>query len=297
MKKITILLSSYNGERYIEEQINSLLSQKGCSVDLLVRDDGSTDSTMDILEAYQQRGLLRWYTGPNLGPAASFMNLIASAPESEYYALCDQDDYWMEDKLSSAVSMLENAGRAALYFSQTTLADCKLNPIRTMKINPSCTMGEALIAFYATGCTFVFNNALRRELLKYSPSYISMHDNWIYRVCLAVNGELHFDPESHILYRQHSNNVIGLNMSWRKRLELRFSSAMNGKRERSRTAAELLEGYGERMSVQNRELVKLAARCHSSFTDRVKLVMKRELRCASWKCNITSRLAILMGVY
>ncbi len=297
MKHITVLLSSYNGSKYIDEQLKSILAQKGCDVSIIVRDDNSTDNTKEILELYQQKGLLTWYTGDNLRSAASFMHLIKNAPESDYYALCDQDDYWYDDKLSVAINKLEESNKPALYFSQTTLTDANLQPISTPKISPLCTMGEALISFYATGCTFVFNKKLRNEILKYTPEYISMHDNWIYRVCLAVGGDVIFDPQSHILYRQHGNNVIGLKRTPWATFKRRFKSLMSPERERSRTAAELLNGYGDRMTTQDRKIVSLAANCPTSIRDRFKLIFEQDLKCPSKKCNITSRLAILMGIY
>ena len=297
MKQVTVLLSSYNGAKYIEEQLNSIIAQKGCNVNILVRDDNSTDNTTEILDEYQHSNSIKWYTGENLRSAASFMHLIKNAPESDYYALCDQDDYWYDDKLVAAIDKLEKTSKPALYFSQTTLADANLQPIHTPKISPMCTMGEALISFYATGCTFVFNKQLRDEIIKYTPNYMSMHDNWIYRVCLAIGGDVIFDSQSHILYRQHENNVIGLKHSPWKTFKRRFKSLISPERERSRTASELLAGYGDRMSVQDKDLVSLAANCPSSIKDRVKLIFKRDLKCPSKKCNITSRLAILMKIY
>lgn len=297
MKQVTVLLSSYNGENYIEEQLNSIITQKDCVVKILVRDDGSKDNTQEILERYRQKGVLKWYTGDNLRPAKSFMHLIMNAPDSDYYALCDQDDYWLDDKLSVAIKMLEATDYPSLYFSQTTLTDNKLSPIKTPIIDPKCTMGEALISYYATGCTFVFNNKLRSEIIKHTPNYISMHDNWIYRVCLAVNGKVIFDPQSHILYRQHSNNVIGLKSSPWSVLKRRLNTIISPCRERSKTAKELLLGYGDRMSDKNKELVLLAANSPHSIRDRIKLIFKRDLKCPSRKCNITSRLAILFGIY
>ena len=290
-------MSSYNGEKYIREQIDSVLSQKDCKFRLIVRDDGSTDGTCDILNEYHEQGLLDWYRGPNIGPARSYMELISSAPKADYYALCDQDDYWLDDKLITAISFLVSSHKPALYFSQSQLTDSSLNPIKTAKIKPLCTMGEAMIAFYATGCTFVFNDKLRESLLEYNPRYLSMHDCWIYRVCLAVSGNIIFDPQSHIYYRQHSNNVIGLGhtawQNWKRRLLTIF----NGKHERSKMALELLKGYGHSMRSEDKILVYLSAKTAKSFTSRLKLILNKNLKSQSWKCNITSRLAILFGTY
>ena len=79
MKKVLVLLSTYNGEKYLKEQIDSVLAQKNTDVSILVRDDGSTDKTLEILEKYKKDGKLEWYTGKNLKPAKSFLNLVRCA--------------------------------------------------------------------------------------------------------------------------------------------------------------------------------------------------------------------------
>lgn len=79
MKTVTVLLSAYNGEQYLEEQLESIINQKNCIVKIIVRDDGSSDSTCKILEQYEKQGSLTWYTGKNLGPAGSFYDLILKA--------------------------------------------------------------------------------------------------------------------------------------------------------------------------------------------------------------------------
>ena len=225
------------------------------------------------------------------------MDLIKSAPKAEYYALCDQDDYWLDDKLITAISYLVSSRTPALYFSQTQLTDSSLNPIKTVKIKPLCTMGEAMIAFYATGCTFVFNDKLRDSLLEYTPHYLSMHDCWIYRVCLAVKGDVFFDPQSHIYYRQHSNNVIGLGHTLWYNWKRRMLTIFNGSHERSKMALELLKGYGYSMRPEDKRLVYLSAKTAKSFTARLRLILNNNLKSQSWKSNITSRLAILFGIY
>lgn len=96
--KAAVLMSTYNGARFIREQLDSILDQTGeFELDLWVRDDGSTDGTKDILNDYESRGLLRWYTGENLGPAQSFLDLVRRTLGYDWYAFADQDDFWMPE--------------------------------------------------------------------------------------------------------------------------------------------------------------------------------------------------------
>ncbi|MBR7166470.1 MAG: glycosyltransferase [Bacteroidaceae bacterium] len=107
---VQVLMSTYNGMQYIREQLQSIYAQQGVDLSLLVRDDGSTDGTLQLLDEEQQAGRLSWYSGKNLGPAFSFWDLLHNAPEAPYYAFCDQDDVWDADKLAVAVAAMEGDG-------------------------------------------------------------------------------------------------------------------------------------------------------------------------------------------
>ena len=126
-------MSTYNGEKFLREQLNSLVTQKLKPDQIFIRDDGSTDATMDIIKYYADSyKFIKYYHGENLGAAKSFMELINKAEEADYYALCDQDDVWFEDKLQVAVNTLEAIRPndiPLLYCSRFTLTDEKLNPL------------------------------------------------------------------------------------------------------------------------------------------------------------------------
>ena len=115
--KTCILLSTFNGEKYLEEQLDSLKSQTFKDVFVLARDDGSSDSTKEILLRNESE-TFKWYSGENVGAARSFMLLNNDAPEADYYAYCDQDDYWFPEKLEAAVNILEKSNnKLKLYYS------------------------------------------------------------------------------------------------------------------------------------------------------------------------------------
>ena len=221
MKQVNILLSTYNGEKFIKEQLRSLLEQEGVRVNILVRDDGSSDHTQQILQEYQDKGLLEWYGGPNITTAYSFLNLMHRASESEYYAFCDQDDFWLKDKLQIAVEQLEQYphDRPALYYGRARLVDQDLQPIKDSGTSSDKMLDfkSAVINSNATGCTMVFNKALLRIVKEKNPSYIAMHDGWIHKICIIMKGNIFYDEDVHILYRQHGGNVIGSsNSKWRR---------------------------------------------------------------------------------
>lgn len=296
--KVRVLLSTYNGEKFIGEQLQSLYGQEGVEVSLLVRDDGSVDSTHAILDSEQDAGRLTWYTGENLKPAFSFWNLFELAGEYPYYAFCDQDDVWDKDKLKVAVDELTSADDVpALYFCQTRLVNASLNEIKSVRISPLLTYGEALSYHFVTGCTMVMNSAMRKVLLRYKPSFIRMHDIWVYNVALAVGARIFFDPNPHISYRQHGANVIGQANSTKAIWRDRFARLRKNECIRSSLAKELLKGYGNDMSPENRALTMMAAGYKESFIAWMRLLFTRKLRCAPLSINLSSKFAILSRIF
>lgn len=296
--KVCVLLSTYNGEKYLPEQLQSLYEQEGVEVSLLVRDDGSSDSTCSVLDVEQGAGRLTWYTGENLKPAFSFWNLLQKAPDSPFYAFCDQDDVWDNDKLKVAVDKLVSAGdMPALYFCQTRLVDASLNEIESVKISPLLTYDEALIYHFVTGCTMVINSAMREVLLRYTPEFIRMHDIWIYDVAQAVGAKIFFDSVPHISYRQHGGNVIGQANSFKAVWKARVERIKKDKCIRSRLAKELLNGYSDVMSSKNLLLTKMAANYKDNFASWMKLLFTGRLKCSPFSINVTSKIAILLRIF
>lgn len=194
--KIWVLMSTYNGMAYIEEQIESILSQKNCDVHLLVRDDGSTDATLDILKSYEKKGSLTLISDNiNLGPAKSFLKLLEMAPDDGYYAFSDQDDCWNSDKLERALEMLTQAeenNMPLVYYSNSDVVDQNLNStgkkVYSGKQKP--TLERVLCGYGIQGCTMVLNKALRDIFLSVdmSKERIGMHDFFLCDLCMVCGG-------------------------------------------------------------------------------------------------------------
>ena len=228
---VIVLMSTYNGEKYLKEQIESILSQS-VPVEIVVRDDGSTDSTQQILDEYSKKGKLTWYSGNNLGPGKSFFSLVQDAPFADYYAFADQDDVWCNTKVESGIIKLTQlpANVPSLYCSAFTPVDSSLLPIvckEEQKTKP-LTLGNALLENIAPGCTYIFNRKAIEAFRKYKMDYITIHDWDLYRIVMALGGNVVYDDEPHILYRQHGNNAIGFQSKstlyhWYARIQRFFS--------------------------------------------------------------------------
>lgn len=294
---ITILMSTYNSERFLREQIDSILKQEGVECRLLVRDDGSTDSTRTILDEYQSKGLLTWYhDGQNLKPARAFMQMLKDSPDSDYYAFADHDDVWMPDKMWAAEKALGVYCKSpALYYGQTQLVDATLRPLeKQMIIRPYCTLGEALINHFIGGCTMVMNRELRDLVVRYEPEYISMHDIWIYLIAQAVDAKIVFDPTPHILYRQHGNNEIGQGYSMWHGVKRHYDRLVRDREHvRKRMAQEVLHGYGDSISAKNRQLIEMVAYYDHSFAHRLSMLCEPQLKCHNHRTWILSKIAVL----
>lgn len=211
---IQILLSTYNGEKYLSEQLASLEAQQDApNWSLLWRDDGSSDVSASLLRNFPRATELIDDT-LHLGPAHSFLRLLASAPEdAEAFAFCDQDDVWLPDKLSRAWLWIsaQPPEVPALYFSRQQLVDEYLRPIGlSSPFRRTPGFKNALAQNIATGCTIMVNAAARKLILS-APSLParSMHDWWTYLLISGAGGLMYADPHPTVLYRQHRNNAIG----------------------------------------------------------------------------------------
>lgn len=299
MITVDVLLSTYNGEQYLEEQIESLLAQENVSVNVIARDDGSTDNTIKILNIYQNKNMLSWYGGENLRPARSFWKLLCDAPVSQYYCFCDQDDVWMPDKLRFAVNKMKSFSDVpCLYFSAKRLVDRNLNFIADTHENLRLTLGEAMVYNPVTGCTMVINEPLRKILLSANPNLPSLHDSWIYRTCLAVGGKVIYDVEPHIMYRQHGNNVVGhVGKFVRFQNFIKSLIAPKNKSARSNSAKELLNCYSNYMNAESLELLTLISEYDKSFSKKIKLLCCKKMRTSSHVGRCTFFLYVLLNKY
>lgn len=299
MSNITVLLSTYNGEKYLPEQLDSILKQQNVKVRLLVRDDGSGDSTCSILDTWSKKMDLSWYTGTNLKPAKSFLDLLQHAGDSPYYAFSDQDDYWMPDKLITAIEALSEYEKVpALYFSQTQLADKDLVKIDSVIINPYLTLGEALVYQFIGGCTMVMNAKLRDIIIRHKPSYVPMHDVWIYNVALAIGAKVVFDPQPHMLYRQHGGNVIGQKKNDPKEWKERITSFVKGNHNsRSDFAREVYNAYQKLMPDNNLALLSFFLAGKNNIRKRLKLLFDKRFKCSNKKTYFLFKIAVLLNTY
>lgn len=134
-KKVAVVLSTYNGEKYIKKQIDSILRQTYKNIEIYVRDDGSKDKTVEILKRYENDRKIKLYVQENVGFIKSFFKCLSFCDDADYYAFCDQDDEWNEDKIERAVNLLNEKEQVKplLYFSDYDYYDENMNFIAHSK--------------------------------------------------------------------------------------------------------------------------------------------------------------------
>lgn len=221
--KVAVLLSTYNGEEYLPEQLDSLLAQTYQELCICVRDDGSTDKTPEIIEKYKNKypQKVTCFTDDvkKLGPARSFIKLLSEV-QAEYYFFCDQDDYWKNDKVERTLSMFSyiegnDKSKPVLVHTDAEIVDQNLQNIypslwKKMNVHPWRLDNKWMlpVCCTVTGCTMAINDAAKQISLP-MPEDADMHDNWIaFRV--SQNGIVKPLKYASMLYRQHSSNAVGI---------------------------------------------------------------------------------------
>lgn len=288
--KVTVLMSTYNGEKYIREQLDSILNQTEVEIRLIIRDDGSSDKTISIIKEYAEKNkCVSIIEGRNLGVGHSFWELLKKAPTSDYYAFADQDDVWDFDKLSHAVKVVQmaesiknsnkiigigktvntsellnmsqsniNSQIPVLYGANQLLVDANLKPIsyRFAEV-PKFDFYSSLSRNILYGCTMVFNNSLRKcccnvPLPDEKVLKRKNHDAWML-YCAYIMGIVVFDQESKMKYRQHESNVVGgIQLSGSKAIREKIERFLSkkNKKVRSTLASNLLSCFDDNLKSQ-----------------------------------------------
>mgnify|MGYP005765515823 CR=1 FL=1 len=223
--KAAVLLATYNGSRYIEEQLNSLLAQTCSEFVCYIHDDGSSDRTLEICNRYatnypEKFCLLNY---PPTGSASmNFLSLLAYVDAADYYLFCDQDDIWLPEKFEKTMETMrkseqENPGIPIVVFTDQKIVDAELNVLSNSFLNYTnknygkLSLKTLLIEGFIPGCAMMINSSLRSLMLKCDDfNMIYMHDWWAMEVALACGGKTVFLNEPLMLYRQHDSNCIGV---------------------------------------------------------------------------------------
>lgn len=304
MKTVDVLMSTYNGAKYLNQQIDSILSQKNVYTIIHIRDDGSNDDTMKILEARQRQHPQRIYVfqGENIGYQKSFLKLLKFASEkTDYYAFSDQDDYWYPEKCECAIKKIEENGEEiVLYASPVIITDENLHEIHKTDLS---NMPNRLESNFArgrlAGCTFVFTPELKIYGNKFSDLNFPLenmpsHDFIISSIAFAC-GTVIIDDQSFILHRRHGKSVTSGGRGMWNRLKTEKTILFKRKNIRYNLANEFLKMNFPAMKLENKIFLEQVSHYKDSWKSKVLLLTNKGLTTNMLLCDLESKIKILLS--
>ena len=296
---INVLLSTYNGEAYLKELLDSVLNQVNVDLKLSIRDDGSTDDTINIIKSYNDSRIDLKKNDFNMGAKKSFLCMVQNAMDADYYAFCDQDDIWDKEKLSIACDRLSvYSDEPALFISACELIDSNSNVITYYDMNFDIPYSIPTTIMFRSpmGCTMVMNKKLKQIICQYEPASIRMHDFWTLLVALSIKAKVIVDERALIKYRIHEKNTVGLDKSMLARINQLLKSAVRNRYERSNQARELLRGYSKLMDGETIITLEKIANYNKSVRNQYALIMDKRFR---WNTYIDSLfiISVILGVF
>ena len=217
--KIEILMATYNGEKYIGEQINSIINQTYTNWNLLIRDDGSKDKTLNIIKKYEKmdnRIILIRDNKDNLGFVKNFEELLKKS-RTEFVMFSDQDDYWLENKIEKYVEVIEKLDKKKLekpllIHSNSYICDKNLKILEEKFIDSNIAgekKSKSIFFYYIVqGATVLINRNLIKKVIPFSNN-VKLHDRYFHLISEFLGNRI-FINESLMKYRQHGNNEIGV---------------------------------------------------------------------------------------
>lgn len=283
--RVNILMSTYNGEKFVADQIESIQKQTYTDWNLIIRDDGSSDRTCEIVDDFVSKdNRIKLIRAENVGVIKSFHELVTDNNNADFYFFADQDDYWLPEKLSI---MLEETkkhdnSKPVMYYTDLKVVDKKLSIINDSMIksqsnHANTQLVQELTENTVTGCTSMINQKLA-SLWKDTTNVI-MHD-WYLELLATALGELVYINKSTILYRQHENNVLGA-----RTLDKRFKLLREGFKifdrywdlihKTQEQADKIGKEFGSQIGLEKYELlINFANLSEKKFSERVKALVK-----------------------
>lgn len=218
---IHIMMATYNGEKYLCEQIESILNQTYTEWKLYIRDDGSCDHTIEIIDQYTKKypeQIIQLHSESEMhGAKYNFLYLYKEIPKAEYYAFCDQDDIWGKNKLQRLLEIVEKYDENEMLLiyhdmklgkDRRSVLDIGYFEYSKMNIDEKHPLQQALLYNVIPGCAMFFNHTLK-NIVEEIPEACFMHDWWITLSTIYNGGKIVFCSDKLSLYRQHQDNEIG----------------------------------------------------------------------------------------
>ena len=301
--RVAVVLGYFEGREYVCDQLRSILDQSHSAVHIYLCDDNSEPRFSFNgfrLDSAQLSQISIGLRSRNIGFTNNFLNALASiSDEFEYFAFSDQDDIWHQDKLERALAALAKAPtqKPALYCARTEIADatCEHTLGYSPRFNKTPSFANALVQNIGGGNTMVFNRAARDLIINVTvDANVVSHDWWCYQIVSGAGGYVVYDPEPCLKYRQHANNLVGANTSWRARF-LRIRGLLQGRlRTWNDINLKALSEHSHLLTADNRKILNNFTEARQSSLLKRLFLFKRS---GIYRQTLFGNLGLLLGVF
>lgn len=311
---VLVMMSTYNGEEYLAEQIESIIAQKEVDLTLWISDDGSSDSTIEIVDSFSKAhpNILYRNNPENLGSSLSFMKMIFDADSElnksfDYYAFSDQDDYWLPSKLIEATKSIKACSKnneiPALYYSDITNVNARLEE-GTKEAEPFASLSQnletLLVCNWAAGCTMVFNrNLFNLAATHKTTAFPRIHDTWMHLIALTCGMTVPDLHRSFILRRISGKNQVG-ERGFGKITPKRFTKSIQTALQKPRhdfvrSAEQLLKLFSDEMHNDSKEIIESFLSGQHSLPKRIALACGRNYKLPNTLDTVTMKIRIILN--
>lgn len=302
---IEILMSTYNGEKYIKQQIDSIMQQKAVDVHISIRDDGSTDNSVECIKNMMELypGKITLFEGENIGYRRSFLMLLKLGIDADYYGFADQDDYWKSDKLYRAIECLKSIkDDIKLYASSLEIVDTNMDSIGENNIS---RMPKTLESYFTrsrlAGCTFVFSKACKCLAQKFSdieyPDEMMPDHDFVVGTCAFACGNVYLDDRKEICHIRHEGSVTSGGNGIKKRIQTEWKLIFRRKNVRSTMAKEMIVECSNELSENAKKFFDTVVDYQTSMRKRIKLLFNKKMTSGMIICDMEQKLKIILGTY
>ena len=294
-KSVSVVLSSYNGEKYLRSQIDSILAQKDVQLYLHIRDDGSKDDSTNILSEYSERfSNVSYEVGDNIGYTKSFLTALKNAPKADFYAFADQDDVWDEFKIAKTIKLLNEKEMCLAYCNAVDTDDNLVATKNHYSIHRKMPYaGMTFLSSVCSGFLMVFDEKIRKKTLE-AENIIISHDLWVGALASYI-GTIEYTTEALALHRRLENSVSRYDSY--KTIKHRLKTLFFGKSKCDICAKQMLELYRSDLPEKYQQLLLDMANYKSNIAAKFRLIKNNQMRYSLRFGRLAIVLKILMNKF
>lgn len=298
-KKVAVIMSTYNGESFIREQIESILEQTYKNIEIIVRDDGSKDKTVEIVKEYQKKYKnIKLFEGENLGFVKSFFELLKLA-EADYYSYADQDDIWIENKIELAVNSLNKLDnkKPNMVFGNSDYYDENMHFIGSGEKDKEYSFLQSLFACVGQGMTMTVNKKTRDMIIENMPDSCFFHDWWTYILCVGL-GNVEYNNVTTVKYRRRKQNATSEGQGYIRLLVWRIKNLLfkSGMKDIKQQMINFKKIYYSKLNDENKKILDLFSNEKYNFGKALKKVFYPKRIRRSLVDDLMLRVIFLIGV-